>query len=458
MLKSLFESSIDKLNIPADMKTAIKQINKICLEAEGQDKDPEPSASSSSATNSIKAGNPKDLNETWKYNAYTETYPKQEAAPTQNATNNDKEKSIMKEDSDKRVAAKNANKDAKTEEKSAKDEKEKDTDKEETKSEETKEEQPAKNAEPDENKETQGTKDSTGESSQNTEAKPKAAPKYRADVATVQFFIRATEPQTNLVGDGILGPKTITAIQQTEDIKPTGKMDAKTKEAFNRLLAEAKQKVIPIQKQLGVTADGLIGKQTLAAMQKANMNVTSVFNENPTAQQTQVANNQGGNNANDAAKQGNTNVLAYKFNEAEAQKLLNSKNISQKEYNIWKTFGIAPVYQRSNPQETQTQIAQIRNKQQEANAKANTQPAQNQAAKPTPKVGTKQNPNIEVLSGNVSYMNLPADEKKVFDDTESKFLASYNGKYGQHDLNKADMAARTAVLRYRKSKGRPMNG
>ena len=34
MLKSLFESSIDKLNIPADMKSAIKKINNICLEAE----------------------------------------------------------------------------------------------------------------------------------------------------------------------------------------------------------------------------------------------------------------------------------------------------------------------------------------------------------------------------------------------------------------------------------------
>ena len=37
MLKSLFESSIDKLNIPTDMKTAIKQINNICLEAEGDE-------------------------------------------------------------------------------------------------------------------------------------------------------------------------------------------------------------------------------------------------------------------------------------------------------------------------------------------------------------------------------------------------------------------------------------
>ena len=37
MLKSLFESSIDKLNIPAEMKSAIKKINNICLEAEGDE-------------------------------------------------------------------------------------------------------------------------------------------------------------------------------------------------------------------------------------------------------------------------------------------------------------------------------------------------------------------------------------------------------------------------------------
>lgn len=39
MLKSLFESSIDKLHISADMKDAIKKINNVCLEAEEQDKD-----------------------------------------------------------------------------------------------------------------------------------------------------------------------------------------------------------------------------------------------------------------------------------------------------------------------------------------------------------------------------------------------------------------------------------
>lgn len=564
MLKSLFEASIDKLNISADMKDAIKKINNICLEAEGQETDP---------------------SKQYNYEAYP------------------KGKSIMKEDSDERVAAqkkdaeakkngqekdtsvkgvdpdvektaKNGwnydvseeiNKNSKEDEKPAKEEKEekkkedkedekkedekkedsKEESKEEDKADDNKEEQPAQNSEPEENKGTQASEPNTATQTAEAQpaqqkAAPKAAPKYRADVATVQFFLRATEPQTNLVGDGILGPKTITAIQQTEDIKPTGKMDPKTQEAFNKLLEEAKQKVIPIQKQLGVTADGLIGKQTLTAMQKANMHVASVFSENPTAQQTQVANNQG---ANSAANQGNTNVLANKFNESEAQKLLNSKNISQREYNIWKTFGIAPIYQRSNPQETQTQIAQIRKKQQEANvnanankslvpqndvetkfynqtvknyisvytqlgedektaknhairaaqnalikfrsgkwangnqqnaqpqqaaqanaqpqqaAQANAQPAQQQAQRqPAQKAGTRQNPNVQYLSGTVSTMNLPPDERKVYDDAVKKFNEAHKKMDEQMRLTHGDEAGRTAVLQYRQSKVRPMNG
>ncbi len=74
MLKALFESSIDKLNIPEDMKSAIKQINNICLEAEGQEKDP--------ATN-------------YNYEAYPNS------------------KSVMKEDSDERVAAQKKDEEAK---------------------------------------------------------------------------------------------------------------------------------------------------------------------------------------------------------------------------------------------------------------------------------------------------------------------------------------------------------
>lgn len=379
--------------------------------------------------------------------------------------------------------------------------------------------QPSANAESEENKGTQIEKGATREPNQvrtsgptssepntaNTEAQPAANAaqqtqtaesneqqaqnnakpattnfKKGADVATVQFFLKATKPQTNLVCDGILGPKTITAIQQTTDIIPSGKMDQKTQEEFNRLLAEAKQKVIPIQKQLGVTADGLIGKQTLGAMQKANMDVASVFNKKPTAPQTQVANNQGGNNANGAANQGNINLLDIKFDESKAQQQLKNKYFSQKQYNIWKEFGIAPVYQKRYPKETQNQIAQIlkeRKKQQEANAQGGQQQASQQKGgqqkagqqnalkedvavktpdKTSPK-GTKENPNTEYVSGTVSLMNMPKDEKKVYDEEYQKSLKANlkPGKNEQIAMDTADLDAKTAVLRYRKNKGRP---
>lgn len=334
--------------------------------------------------------------------------------------------------------------------------------------------QPAANAE-------QKTAESSEQQAQNN-AKPAATNfKKGADVATVQFFLKATKPQTNLVCDGILGPKTITAIQQTEDIIPSGKMDQKTQEAFNSLLAEAKQKVIPIQKQLGVTADGLIGKQTLGAMQKANMDVASVFNKKPTAPQTQVANNQGGNNANGAANQGNINLLDIKFDESKAQQQLKNKYFSQKQYNIWKEFGIAPVYQKRYPKETQNQIAQIlkeTKKQQEANAQGGQQQASQQKGgqqkagqqnalkedvavktpdKTSPK-GTKENPNTEYVSGTVSLMNMPKDEKKVYDEEYQKSLKANlkPGKNEQIAHDTADLDAKTAVLRYRKNKGRPI--
>ena len=334
--------------------------------------------------------------------------------------------------------------------------------------------QPAANAE----QQTQ-TAESNEQQAQNN-AKPAATNfKKGADVATVQFFLKATKPQTNLVCDGILGPKTITAIQQTTDIIPSGKMDQKTQEEFNRLLAEAKQKVIPIQKQLGVTADGLIGKQTLGAMQKANMDVASVFNKKPTAPQTQVANNQGGNNANGVANQGNINLLDIKFDESKAQQQLKNKYFSQKQYNIWKEFGIAPVYQKRYPKETQNQIAQIlkeTKKQQEANAQGGQQQASQQKGgqqkagqqnalkedvavktpdKTSPK-GTKENPNTEYVSGTVSLMNMPKDEKKVYDEEYQKSLKANlkPGKNEQIAMDTADLDAKTAVLRYRQRKAK----
>lgn len=325
--------------------------------------------------------------------------------------------------------------------------------------------QPAANAE----QKTQAAESSELQAQNN--AKPATTNfKKGADVATVQFFLKATKPQTNIVCDGILGPKTITAIQQTTDIIPSGKMDQKTQEEFNRLLAEAKQKVIPIQKQLGVTADGLIGKQTLGAMQKANMDVASVFNKKPTAPQTQVANNQGGNNANGAANQGNINLLDRKFDESKAQQQLKNKYISQKQYNIWKAFGIAPIYQREYPKETQNQIAQIlkeTKKQQGGQQQGGQQQASQQNAlkedvavkspDKTSQKGTKENPTTEYISGTVSLMNMPKDEKKVYDEEYQKSLKANlkPGKNEQIAMDTADLDAKTAVLRYRKNKGRP---
>ena len=331
-------------------------------------------------------------------------------------------------------------------------------------------------AQPAANAEQQTQTEESNEQQTQSNAKPAATNfKKGADVATVQFFLKATKPQTNLVCDGILGPKTITAIQQTTDINPTGKMDQKTQEEFNRLLAEAKQKVIPIQKQLGVTADGLIGKQTLGAMQKANMDVASVFNKKPTAPQTQVANNQGGNNANGAANQGNINLLDHKFDESKAQQDLKAGYISQKQYNIWKAFGIAPIYQKRYPKETQNQIAQIlkeTKKQQGGQQQASQQKGGQQKAgqqnalkedvavkspdKTSPK-GTKENPNTEYVSGTVSLMNMPKDEKKVYDEEYQKSLKANlkPGKNEQIAQDTADLDAKTAVLRYRKNKGRP---
>ena len=470
MLKSLFESSIDRLNIPSGMKTAIKQINNICLEAEGDDKENDLGYTPLGEEDKKKAeqikadqerkekaekdnvpttiDNAKSDDDIWKVLKNLQ----QKAVKNRGTEEGEKWRKKLEEEYDKAVRNgqtkrvkgfemtiyNKGNQQTQTTEGKPEQANNQNTEQQQTQAATSGEQQaqpnanaeqtaqPAANAESEENKGTQIEKGATREPNQvrtsgptssesntaNTEAQPQATPKYRADVATVQLFLNATKPQANLANDGILGPKTIAAIQQTEDINPTGKMDQKTQEAFNTLLAEAKQKVIPIQKQLGVTADGLIGKQTLAAMQKANMNVASLFNKKPTAQQTQVANNQRGNIANGAANQGNINVLDIKFDESKAQQDLKSNTISQKEYNIWKAFGIAPVYQKRYPKETQNQIAQsikTIKTQQEANAQANTskkpvpqqtaqanaQPAQNQATKPAPNAGAKQNPTTQ---------------------------------------------------------------
>lgn len=601
MLKSLFESSIDKLNIPADMKSAIKKINNICLEAEGdetsknvekaignvgsntgmfnqhmsaeeakarydaQQKEKaakEGQNDAKSQTQVAKADEKKE--ESAHKNSEDDNVPttidsaksdddiwkvlnnlQKKAVKNRGTTEGEKWRQKLEDEYQKATSTRNfkrvkglemtiynkGNQQTQTTEGKPEQSNNQNTEQQKTQAATSGEQQaqpnanaeqtaqPEANAESEENKGTQIEKGATREPNQvrtsgptssepntaNTEAQPAANAEQQtqtaesneqqaqnnakpattnfkkgADVATVQFFLKATKPQTNLVCDGILGPKTITAIQQTTDIIPSGKMDQKTQEEFNRLLAEAKQKVIPIQKQLGVTADGLIGKQTLGAMQKANMDVASVFNKKPTAPQTQVANNQGGNNANGAANQGNINLLDIKFDESKAQQQLKNKYISQKQYNIWKAFGIAPVYQKRYPKETQNQIAQIlkeTKKQQEANAQGGQQQASQQKGgqqksgqqnalkedvavkspdKTSPK-GTKENPTTEYVSGTVSLMNMPKDEKKVYDEEYQKSLKANlkPGKNEQIAMDTADLDAKTAVLRYRKNKGRP---
>lgn len=470
----------------------------------------------------------------------------------------------------------------------------------------TAEEQPAQNAEPQENKGVQIAKGATREPSQvrtsgpassepnngaanaeetqqaqnnegSTEAAPAAeeqpaqaaeAPKpklsFRPDVMTVQFYLQSIMPNSNLVADGLLGPKTISAIQQKEDIDVTGKMDGQTKQAFNMLLAEAKKKVIPMQEQLGIKADGLIGKQTLQAAKNANMNVTNAFSQNvkPTQQV--------------ASKKANVNVLDTPFDAAKANKDLANKQISQVEYNLWKSYGVSPEHQRNNPNEVRAQVSRLaklspsERRQQSrdvnvANSAQNTnnaqmpkemkptvgagndknvaevaasvkgpqndaekkffnqtkenwtkvyaekfknnperispaadqqarielmkyrarmaqaarkngqqQGAQQQVAQqqggqqvaangnttPAQKAAPKQKQGTQSYSGKVSYMHLPPDEKKVYDEAEKKYLDK-NMKWGKNEqiaLDQAALAASTAVLKYRAQKGGNQNG
>lgn len=75
-------------------------------------------------------------------------------------------------------------------------------------------------------------------------------------------------------------------------------------------------------------------------------------------------------------------------------------------------------------------------------------------------MGTKENPYTEYVSGTVSLINLPKDERKVYDEEYQKYLKAHMkpGKNEQMAMDFADLNAKTAVLRYRKKKGRPMDG
>jgi len=655
MLKSLFESSIDKLHIPADMKDAIKQINNICLEAEGDDKEKdlgytplgeedkkkadqikadqerkekaEKDKQKEMEANGLEPENPPTWNnKDYDYNVFKPNTSPNSQTEEKKTSNQEAEKvptsiddaetdddiwKVLKNLQQKAVANKGTTegekwrqkledeywkatndrnfkrvkgfeltinnpeyKKAKTDDKAAEtkpaEQPAQATGEQPAKNAETKTtEQPAQNtgAQPAQNAEGQQAKPADGKAAeQPAAAQQKPTAKRGADVATVQYFLQSALPNSNIVADGILGPKTITAIQQKEDIDTTGKMDENTQNAFNKLLAEAKKKVIPLQEKLGVTADGLIGKQTLQAMAKQNMHVANVFSKD-----VKNANTPAGN-TNVATKKADVNLLDTPFDAAKAEKALASKEITKAEYNTWKGFGISPQHQRENPKETkaecirlahytpaerqqviqerlaknnpktektkpavgagnnknvaevaanvkgpqndaekkffkqtkenwtkvytekfkndpsrvepaaeqqarielmkyrarmaqaarqnaQQQVAQQQggqqNNQQQVAANGNTTPAQKAAPQQKqPKQGT------QYYSGKVSYINLPPDEKKVYDEAEKKYLDA-NMKWGKNEqmtLDQAALAASTAVLKYRAQKGGNQNG
>ena len=554
MLKSLFESSIDKLHIPADMKDAIKQINNICLEAEGDDKEKdlgytplgeedkkkadqikadqerkekaEKDKQKEMEANGQEPENPPTWNnKDYDYNIKIPGYdpnskPEEKKTSNQQAENvptsiddaetDDDIWKVLKNLQQKAVANKGTAEGEKWRQK-LEDEYWKATNdkdfkrvkgfeltinnpeykkaKTDDKAAETKPaeqpaqaagtqpaqpaqatgEQPAKNAEtktaeqpaqttgaqPAQNAEGQQAQAANGQPAQNAEGQqaqaadgkaaeqPAAAQKPTArrgaDVATVQYFLQSALPNSNIVADGILGPKTITAIQQKEDIDTTGKMDENTQNAFNKLLAEAKKKVIPLQEKLGVTADGLIGKQTLQAMAKQNMNVTNVFSKDVKNANTPAANTQV------ATKKADVNLLDTPFDAAKADKALASKEITKAEYNTWKGFGISPQHQRENPKETKAECIRL----------AHYPPAERQQviqerlAKNDPKTGAQSKQAQPTGADKFKPQN--EEEQKFYDKTVQNYINVYK-KMGSDDKAAAKQAERVAqnhLVKYR---------
>lgn len=435
MLKSLFESSIDKLHIPADMKDAIKQINNICLEAEGDDKEndlgytPVPKEDIENAKKQM-------VNEKYKY----EAYPKAEQSNAAPKNDGNDEKSKKEENTDVNNAKPEQASTQNTEQQQtqAATSGEQPAQNSETKT----AEQPAQNtdAQPSQNAEGQQAQAADGKAAKQPAAQP-AKPQYRrgADVATVQYFLQSVLPNSNIVADGILGPKTITAIQQKEDIDTTGKMDENTQNAFNQLLAEAKKKVIPLQEKLGVTADGLIGKQTLQAMAKQNMHVANVFSKDVKNANTPAA------NTNVATKKADVNLLDTPFDAAKAEKSLASKEITKAEYNTWKEFGISPEHQRNNPKETKAECIRL----------AHYPPAERQQviqerlAKNDPKTGAQSKQAQPTGADKFKPQN--EEEQKFYDKTVQNYINVYK-KMGSDDQAAAKQAERVAqnhLVKYR---------
>ena len=412
MLKSLFESSIDKLHIPADMKDAIKQINNICLEAEGDDKEKDLGYTplgeeDKKKADQIKADQErKEKPEKDKQKEMEANGQEPENPPTWNNKDYDYNINIP------------GYKKAKTDDKAA----------------ETKPaEQPAQAAG------TQPAQPAGAKATEQPAAAQKPTARRGADVATVQYFLQSALPNSNVVADGILGPKTITAIQQKEDIDTTGKMDKNTQDAFNKLLAEAKKKVIPIQEKLGVTADGLIGKQTLQAMAKQNMNVTNVFSKDVKNANTPAA------NTNVATKKADVNLLDTPFDAVKAEKYLASKEITKAEYNTWKEFGISPEHQRNNPKETKAECIRLAH----YPPSERQQVIQERLAKNDPKTGTQSKQAQPTGADKFKPQN--EEEQKFYDKTVQNYINVYK-KMGSDDQAAAKQAERVAqnhLVKYR---------
>lgn len=533
MLKSLFESSIDKLHIPADMKDAIKQINNICLEAEGDDKEKdlgytplgeedkkkadqikadqerkekaEKDKQKEMEANGQEPENPPTWNnKDYDYNVFNPNAEPSNKTEEKNTSNQQDENGpttiddaksdddiwkVLKNLQQKSVANKGTAEGEKWRQK-LEDEYWKATNdknfkrvkgfeltinnpeykkaKNDDKAAETKPaeqpaqntgEKPAQNAEtktaeqPAQNTGAQPAQNAEGQQAQTANGQPAAAQQKStarrgADVATVQYFLQSALPNSNIVADGILGPKTITAIQQKEDIDTTGKMDEKTQNAFNQLLAEAKKKVIPLQEKLGVTADGLIGKQTLQAMAKQNMHVANVFSKDVKNANTPAA------NTNVATKKADVNLLDTPFDAAKAEKALASKEITKAEYNTWKGFGISPQHQREYPNETKAECIRLAHYPpaerqqviQERLAKNDTK-----TVKTKPTVGAKNEKNVAEVAANVKGPQNDA-EKKFFNQTKENWTKVYTEKFKNNPeriIPAADQQARIELMKYR---------
>lgn len=190
MYTSIFESAIDELNISDIHKNAIKQLHKACYEGAFQD------------FNNAIGPEQKEETKTHNANGTLKTTPIQQSSKQETDTHN----------------ADGTLKTTPIQQSSKQDDAKKEDGK--------KEESPQK----------------TTQTNQNQNSKPKAVlPKLPIyDVKLVQAFLNEKK-NVDLNVDGKMGPKTMKAIQRTEDLIEDGKWGPRTKEAYQSLLDEAKK-------------------------------------------------------------------------------------------------------------------------------------------------------------------------------------------------------------------------